>query len=108
MHNYTVPISQGGPEVKYLLQGGMSRKESLLAKTSGTLGSSVAWRTLFWACVTSGHISLCEECGTCSRPGIWQGHLSLRCVPTESLGLNLLCLTKLPGMVLLPNGNIFS
>ena len=30
--NKTIPTSQGGPEVKYLLQGGVSGKESLLAK----------------------------------------------------------------------------
>ena len=41
---------------------------------------------------------LCEKHDTCSRPGVWQGAgscLSLRCVPT---GLNLLYLTKLPGI----------
>jgi hypothetical protein len=35
--------------------------------------------------------------------GVWQGagsHLSLRCVSKESPGLDLLYLTKLPGMVL--------
>jgi hypothetical protein len=36
-------------EIKYLLQGGMSRKGSLLAKPSGPLGTSLAWTTLFWA-----------------------------------------------------------
>jgi hypothetical protein len=45
--NGCVPTSQGGPEIKYLLQGGMSRKWSLLAKPSGLLGTSLAWRTLF-------------------------------------------------------------
>jgi hypothetical protein len=42
----------------------------------------------------------------CSRPGIWQtagSGLSLKCVLTESPDLNLLYLTKLPGMVLLSN-----
>jgi len=34
---------QGEPGIKYLLQGGMPRKRSLLAKPSGPLGSS--WRT---------------------------------------------------------------
>jgi hypothetical protein len=36
--------------------------------------------------VTTGHISLCRECGTCCRPRISQGegsHLNLRCVPTK-------------------------
>ena len=46
MHNYTVPISQGGPEVKYLLQGGMSGKESLLAKPFRPLCTLLAWRSL--------------------------------------------------------------
>jgi hypothetical protein len=32
--NHT-PVSQGGPEVKYLLQGGLSQKGSLLAKPPG-------------------------------------------------------------------------
>jgi hypothetical protein len=61
-----------------------------------------------WAYMTPGHSSLCEECGTFSWQGIWQGvgsRLSLRCVPTESLGLNLLYLTELPGMVL-PSNNV--
>ena len=99
---HTISTSQGGPEIKYLLQGEMSGKESLLTKPSGPLGTSLALRTLFWAYMTTGHVSLCEEFGTGSRPGVWQGagsHLSLRCVPTESLGLDLLYLTKLPGMV---------
>jgi hypothetical protein len=44
----TVSTSPGGPEVKYLLQGGMSGKGSLLAKSSRPLGTSLAWRTQFW------------------------------------------------------------
>lgn len=39
--------SQGKPEIKNILQGGMSAKGSLLAKSSGTLGTSLVWRTLF-------------------------------------------------------------
>jgi hypothetical protein len=31
----TLPCSQGGPEVKHLLQGGVSGKGSLLAKPPG-------------------------------------------------------------------------
>ena len=49
--------SQGGHEIKYLLQGEMSGKGSLLAKPSRPLGTSLAWRTLFWAYVTIGHVS---------------------------------------------------
>jgi hypothetical protein len=75
-------------------------KGSLLAKSSGHLGTLLAWRTLFWAYI-KGHISLCEECGKCFRPRAWS-YLNFRCVPTESLGLNLLHLTKFPGMVLHP------
>lgn len=52
----------------------MSGKGSLLAKPSGT---SLAWKTLFWAYVTIEHVViiffLCEEHGTGSRLGIWQG-----------------------------------
>jgi hypothetical protein len=33
------PTSQDGLETKYLLQGGMSGKRSLLAKSSGPLGT---------------------------------------------------------------------
>jgi hypothetical protein len=40
------PTSQGGPEIKYLLQGEMSRKEILLAMISGPLGTSSAWKSL--------------------------------------------------------------
>jgi len=101
----TKPTSQGKPQIKYLLQGGMSGKGSLLANPSRPLGTSLAQRTLFWAYVTIGHVSLCKVCGLCFRPGIWQGsgsHLSPKCVPTKSLSLNLLYLTKLPGMVLFP------
>ena len=42
-----IQLTQGGPEIKYLLQEGMSGKGSLLAKPSGPLGTSLAWRTLF-------------------------------------------------------------
>lgn len=94
------------PEVEYLFQGRVCGEGSLLAKPSGPLGTLLAWRALFWACMTIGHITLCEECGMCSRPGVWQwaeSLLSLRCVPTESVGLNLLFLTKLPGTVLPSN-----
>jgi hypothetical protein len=70
---YTVPTSQGGPEIKYLLRGGMSGKGSLLAIPWGPLGTFLAWRALFWAYMTTSQVSLCGKCGTCSRPGIRQG-----------------------------------
>lgn len=45
----TFPSFQGGPEIKFLLQEGKSRKVTLLAKTSGSLDTSLVRRTLFWA-----------------------------------------------------------
>ena len=78
---HTTPTSQGRLEFKYPLQGEMSWKESLLAKPSGPLGTSLAWRTLFWAYVTTGHISLYGMNSTCSRPGIWQG--ASRCLLSQ-------------------------
>lgn len=38
-------------------------RESLLAKPSGPLGTSLARITLFWAYLTTGHVSFCGECG---------------------------------------------
>lgn len=38
------PTSQGGPEIKYLFQGGMSGKESLLAKPSRPLDIPLEWK----------------------------------------------------------------
>ena len=58
MENGCISIPEGGPEIKYLLQGGMSEKGSLLAKHSGPLGTSLVWRTLFWAYMTIGHVFL--------------------------------------------------
>ena len=37
----TVATSQAGPEIKYIFQGGMSEKGSLLAKPSEPLGVSL-------------------------------------------------------------------
>jgi hypothetical protein len=40
-----------------------------------------------------------------SQDSVWQGtesHISLKCEPTKSLGLNLLYLTKLPGIIVSP------
>ncbi|EDL30679.1 mCG148064 [Mus musculus] len=51
------PTSQGGPEIKSLLQGVMSGKGSLLAKPSGPGGTSLTWRTLFLAFVTTSFVS---------------------------------------------------
>ena len=42
----TIPTSQGGPEIKYPLQGGTAGKESLLAKLSRPLGVSLKWRSV--------------------------------------------------------------
>ena len=68
MENRYIPTSQSGLEINYLLQGGISRKGSLLAKLSGPLGTSLAWRTLFWATwLTVGSVDMW------SRLRIWQG-----------------------------------
>jgi hypothetical protein len=103
MINGCIATSQGGPEIKYLLQGGMFGKGSLLAKPSGSLVTSLAWRTLFWAYMTTGHVSLCGKCGMCSRPGVWQGvgrHLSSQvCTHQVFKVSDVLYLTKFPGMV---------
>ena len=56
----------------------ISRKGSFLAKLSGPLGTSLAWRTLFWAYVATGHSSLCWKYDIHSRPGIWQSAGSYR------------------------------
>lgn len=40
------PLSQGWPEVKYLLKGGVSGKENSLAKSSRPLGTSLKWRSV--------------------------------------------------------------
>ena len=37
------PTSLGGPDTKYILQGELSGKGSLLAKPSEPLGTSLAW-----------------------------------------------------------------
>ena len=62
--------SQDGLEIKYLLQGGVPGKESLLAKPSRPLGTSLKWRSVLSLCdlpvegrrafpfVTDGHKSL--------------------------------------------------
>jgi hypothetical protein len=101
----TILTSQGGPEIKYLLLGGMAEKGSLLAKLPGPLGTSLALRTLFWAYLTRGPICKCGKCGTCSRPGIWQG--AGRCLPSQVcnhkfLGSQPALPSKLPGMVFSP------
>lgn len=49
------PTSQGGLEIKYLLQGGMSGNESLLAVPTRPLCTSLAWRSVLslvdlWSC----------------------------------------------------------
>ena len=68
MENGYISIPQGGLEIKYLLQGGMSRKGNLLTKPSLiNMESSVL------VYMNTGHISLCGKCDKCSRPEIWQG-----------------------------------
>jgi hypothetical protein len=55
---HTLPTSHDGPEIKYLLQGGMSGKGNSLDNPSRPLGTSLAWRTLIWAYMSTGHITL--------------------------------------------------
>jgi hypothetical protein len=100
-------MENDGLKIKYLLQGGMSGKGRLLAKPAGPLGTSLAWRTLSWGYVTTGHVSLCWECGTCSRPGIWRETGStyrLWWVPTQNLGSQTCSTHQAPGMVYCPKG----
>ena len=52
----TISHSQGGPEVKYLLQEGVSGKASLLA-SSRPLGISLKWRSVFSLCDYSNYMS---------------------------------------------------
>lgn len=47
MENGCITTSQVGPEIKYLLQEGMSGKGSSLAKPLRPLGTSLAWRLSF-------------------------------------------------------------
>ena len=105
MGNGCIPTSQGGPEVKYLFQRGMSGKRSLLAKPSGLLGTSLAWRILFWAYMITGHNFLCGKCAIHSRKGIWQEAGS--CLPSQVCtpsfwGLRPALPTKLLGIVYRP------
>jgi hypothetical protein len=44
------PTSQGRPEVKYCLLGEVFGKESLLAKSSRPLGTSLKWRSVLRLC----------------------------------------------------------
>lgn len=84
-----------------LLQGGVFSKGTFLAKSSEHLGTSLVWRTLFSAYLTIGHISFMSRAPVRNLAGT-ESYLSLRCVPTESLGLCLLYLIELPGMILRP------
>jgi hypothetical protein len=93
--------SQGGPEIKYLLQGGMSVKESLLAKPSWPL-------SMFWAYAICGQnffmweawqvFQLRSLAGNVESP---KPHVHAHRV-FWSWGHNLLYLAKLPGMGLHP------
>lgn len=53
MEHGCILTSQAASKIKYLLQGRMSGKGSLLAKPSGPLGTALAWRTPFWAYMTA-------------------------------------------------------
>jgi hypothetical protein len=49
------PTSQDGPKIKYILQGGVSGKESLLVKSSRTLFISLKWRSVLSLWVYRSH-----------------------------------------------------
>jgi hypothetical protein len=93
--NGCVLASQGEPEIKYLLWEGMSGKGSLLTKPSGPVGTSLAWRALFWGTTILGSVarvpgqeSESRVAPTISGVSFWVSHL--------------LYLTKFSGMVHCP------
>jgi hypothetical protein len=72
MESECIQLPRDGPEIKCLLQEGMSGKGSLLAKPSGPahLGISLAWRTLFCAHDHRSQFLMWGVVVTCSRPGL--------------------------------------
>jgi hypothetical protein len=52
------PTSQGGPEIKYLLQAEMSGKQNLLAVLIRPLGITLEYRSLSSAYLITGQVSL--------------------------------------------------
>jgi hypothetical protein len=63
-------LSQGKPEVEYVLQGGVSGKGNLLAKPFRPLGASSKWRSVWrlgglWSCPLPvewlGVLNLCDR-----------------------------------------------
>ena len=105
-----MPPPQGGPEIKCLLQGGMSRKGSLLAKLSGLLRYLISMKNSVLGYMTISH--LCGMCGSCSvkEQGVGWGGVGwgMRGTPTVSGGnlgagvSDLLYLTMFPGTVHCP------
>lgn len=90
MHK-TYPPSQGVPEIKYLLRGGVSgyalwASRYLISMENSALG-------------LLNHSQVSFKSGVCQAAG---SHLSLRCVSTKAPVLDLSYLTKLPGMALHP------
>lgn len=57
------PLLRVWPEIKYLFQGGMCGKGSLLSVLSRLLGTSFAWWNLFWAylIVVTSFYTLCSS-----------------------------------------------
>ena len=86
MENGFISTPQGGPEIKYLLQEGMSGKGSLLAKPSGPLDTSLAWRTLYWAMLPTWGVWTCVPGQESDREQ--GGAYCLRCV-LEFLGTQI-------------------
>lgn len=98
VENGCVPTSQGGPEIKYLLQGGMPEKGSHWLNPSG---SPLAWRTVFWADVTC---VVFPYVGSVTHVPCWESgrsrELSTSQVCTRVSGdSDLLHLTEFPGKV---------
>lgn len=101
-----IQLLHGGPELKYLLQEGMSMKGSLLSKTSGSIYiPHLHVELCVLCCMTSGHLLCGEVVVKCSRAGIWSG---VDETPTILRGfLNPLNHTKFPGMLYCPTVGCF-
>jgi len=66
MENGSIPTPQDGSEIKYLLQGGMSRKGSLLAKPSGVSRYLISMENSVLGCVLAGNREALQ-----SQVGTW-------------------------------------
>ena len=69
------PTSQGGQEIKYLLQGGMSEKGSLLANK--------LWASRYLISMENSVLDICDLCSRLFYV------ISLECVPSHESGREL-------------------